>query len=32
MMPHAVHVLATLPHNQNGKVDEAALRLRLDVN
>ena len=26
MQPTAVHVLTTLPHNQNGKVDEAALR------
>ena len=29
MQPAAVHVLAELPHNANGKVDEAALRRML---
>lgn len=29
MQPAACHVLAALPHNQNGKVDEAALRRSL---
>jgi acyl-coenzyme A synthetase/AMP-(fatty) acid ligase len=26
MLPAAVHVLPELPHNSNGKIDEAALR------
>ncbi|MEZ6037708.1 MAG: AMP-binding protein [Planctomycetota bacterium] len=30
MMPHAVHVFEALPHNQNGKVDEGALRRLLE--
>jgi acyl-coenzyme A synthetase/AMP-(fatty) acid ligase len=29
MQPSAVHVLPALPHNPNGKVDEAALRRML---
>lgn len=29
MLPTVVHVLDALPHNQNGKVDELALRARL---
>ncbi len=29
MVPAAVHVLPALPHNPNGKVDEAALRARV---
>lgn len=28
LVPAAVHVLPALPHNQNGKLDEAALRAR----
>ncbi|MFT7537788.1 MAG: acyl-coenzyme A synthetase/AMP-(fatty) acid ligase, partial [Hyphomicrobiaceae bacterium] len=30
MLPTTFRVVATLPHNANGKIDEAALRAMLD--